>query len=117
MRLRHWYAIANQNRTESIPIPHPLDNVASVADSLELPTSDEIRHSAEEISLVRAMVDEQARYLSMEEETHHIRSGSAIDLSVHYSLPEFLTSALLSHYGWNETHQICTLMNQPGPIT
>ncbi len=114
---------------------------AASVDSKEeilMPSNNDIdNYSTGERSLVRAMVDEHARYLSSQmlmsndrnndhdEEDDalsiHLRSTSSLStgmlLSVQHSLPPFLTSSLLFQYGIERTKQICKVLNRPGPIT
>lgn len=127
-----------------LPIPHPFDSSlcslmlennitgggGAINDSLEesLITSDN-NHSyfIEERLLVRAMIDTHAHYLSntainptptiLLQQPKSRSNNKAINLSIQYSLPPFLTSSLLSHYGYTKTKQICSLMNNRGPIT
>ena len=146
MRLRHWYAVASSengimargahHHHVPMPIPYPLDpsiislllpqkgNNAdnSVIDGLEQPSGTENEdNSAEERLLARAMVDEHARCLiSTTNPVGKIASNSnnaAINLSIQYSLPSFITESLHSQYGYAQTEHICSLMNNPGPIT
>lgn len=140
MRLRHFHdALVGEHwlQTKSandIPIPYPLDSSVLCswmrgndtddgdgANGLEPLVSDDRGHSIDERSLVRAMVDGHARYLSTSDRTptlqSNYRNDPTIDLSLRYSLPPFLASSLLSHYGHETTEHICSVMNSRGPIT
>ena len=113
---------------------------AASVDSREeilMPSHNDIGNfSTGERSLVRAMVDEHARYLSsqtlMSDDRNndhedndalsiHLQSTASLStdmlLSVQHSLPPFLTSSLLFQYGIERTKQICKVLNRPGPIT
>jgi 16S rRNA (cytosine967-C5)-methyltransferase len=89
---------------------------------LNISDAQQYNHSVEAIMLVRAMVDEHARYLSSNTNGTLLVSPSksicdSLQLSIQYSLPHFLTSSLLLQYGFIQTEEICALMNSPGPIT
>ncbi|KAL7528722.1 hypothetical protein ACHAXR_002594, partial [Thalassiosira sp. AJA248-18] len=142
MRLRHWCIALSQNNMlrhgTKVPIPYPLDssllslipknnisaddNGGSLSQDPTSDSSENDKYSIEERYIVGAMVDEQAHYLSTANPTTpSLKPNSGIDkathLSIRYSLPQFLTSSLLSQYGYNETNKLCGLMNNPGPIT
>ena len=149
MRLRHWYVVATQynilQSASRIPTPYPLDpsilsflptntadgngvgtqtttNRSIIGDTLNaFMRNEQINYSIEEVLLVRAMVEEHARYLSKSRRPLPILPSDmntpANYLSLRYSLPTFFTSSLLSHYGQAQTEQMCLLMNNPGPVT
>ncbi|KAL3772781.1 hypothetical protein ACHAWU_003340, partial [Discostella pseudostelligera] len=113
-----------------------IDGATSI-DCLEeasIPSHNTDNYSSEQRVLVRAMVDEHARYLSsqslMSDDDHHTEEENALSthlqstsynaamkLSILYSLPPFLTASLLSQFGYERTEQICIVTNRPGPIT
>ena len=75
MRLHHFYNVVSSQKyfTANLPIPYPLDstdislvkaNNYSTVNPLNISDAQQYNHSVEEIMLVRAMVDEHARYLS-----------------------------------------------------
>lgn len=137
MRLRHWYVVSSCQNNNTILLPYPLDasllslvpkyNTSDVGANNNHNRSDVAannHNTIEERSLVRAMVDEHACYLSTSNPTlptlqpnSQCNDAASNLLSVRYSLPPFLTSSLISHYGFTMTKQICSLMNKPGPIT
>ena len=132
MRLRHWYVVVSREGISShdgakLPIPHPLDpsllslvttqNNATDIDPLNVSKAESHSHIFEETSLVRAMVDEHARYLSSSSYFTLPRLPSHWLLSIQYSLPPFLASSLLLQYGYTQAKEICNLMNIPGPVT
>ncbi|KAL3799480.1 hypothetical protein ACHAW5_000588 [Stephanodiscus triporus] len=130
MRLRHWYIVVSQNgfilhHGAKIPIPYPLDrsllSLVTYNDPLGVSEDENHEHITEEALLVRAMVDEHARYLSSSgNRTLPIlpsNSSRDTELAIQYSLPPFFASSLLLQYGYTQAQKICELMNSPGPIT
>jgi len=119
MRLRYWYDVVSQNNLQQLPIPYPLDS--KTIDSLELSTdSSNNTNSIKERELVRCMIDEHANYLTSTSTSDYIplqNCDKAIQISVQYSIPTFLTSLLIKQYTYNQVEQICIQMNNPGPIT
>lgn len=130
MRLRHWYIVVSQDgfiihHGAKFPIPHPLDHsllsLVTENDPLDVSEVENQGHITEEALLVRAMVDEHARYLSSSG-NHTLpilpsNSFRGTELSIQYSLPPFFASSLLLQYGYTQAQKICALMNSPGPIT
>lgn len=128
MRLHHFYNVVSSQTyfNANLPIPYPLDSsiislvrTNSIAD---ISNAQQYNQTVEEIMLVRAMVDDHARYLSSNSNGTLLMSLSksicdSLQLSIQYSLPHFLASSLLLQYGFKQTEEICALMNNPGPIT
>jgi 16S rRNA C967 or C1407 C5-methylase (RsmB/RsmF family) len=132
MRLRHWYAVVTRegfspHGCAKHIMPYPLDpsllslvntqNNTTDIDHLNISKSETYSHIFEETSLVRAMVDEHASYLLSSSYYTLPSLPSHLLLSIQYSVPPFLTSSLLSQYGYTRAREICRLMNIPGPIT
>mmetsp|Transcript_8176 Transcript_8176/g.17516 ORF Transcript_8176/g.17516 Transcript_8176/m.17516 type:complete len:722 (-) Transcript_8176:41-2206(-) len=152
MRLRHWYYIyfngtVEVNKERPLIIPYPLDySILEMMNPVEAKfsfrkrcarddmactpmaeeTNDGFHPLMRRMKLVRAMVDEHARYLRLASEKNDDTLGTAnssdlnatiMNLSIEYSIPPFLISSLLSQYGYTITQQICSVMNHPGPVT
>ena len=124
MRLHHFYnVVVSQTyfrHPTNLPIPYPIDS--SVISLMKPNKTQQYNQTVEEIILVRAMVDDHARYLSSNSNDTLLMSLSksicdSLQLSIQYSLPHFLASSLLLQYGFKQTEEICALMNKPGPIT
>ncbi|KAL7462254.1 hypothetical protein ACHAXS_002639 [Conticribra weissflogii] len=147
MRLRHWYYIFFNSTVESnndrlFLIPYPLDSSTlemmypveakfpvaklSAEGNMVATTKDYSPPLMERMKLVRAMVDEHSHHLRLAPEkydnTPDIANDRDLDaakikLSIEYSVPPFLISSFVSQYGVRTTQQICSIMNQPGPVT
>lgn len=128
LRLRHYYVVASRYNMSSreVTLPYPGDD--SVRSLLlinnEKSGDDDVQtnEQSEEEAVVRAMIDEHAKYLSVSsylpvELTQINADTPAINLAIQYSLPTFLTTALVSQYGYSMTQRICSFMNDPGPVT
>jgi 16S rRNA (cytosine967-C5)-methyltransferase len=126
MRLRHWYAVAI--KCDNIPpIPQPFDE--SILSMLPFDNDEllDMMHEsfsdAELLSLVNAMVDEHIKYLSMPDfqfsvgKSTNENENAVANLSLEYSMPIFLTEALIRHHGYTITKEIFQQSNIPGPIT
>eukprot|EP00804_Cyclotella_cryptica_P004415 CCRYP_006842-RA/>CCRYP_006842-RA protein AED:0.03 eAED:0.03 QI:0/-1/0/1/-1/1/1/0/670 len=143
MRLRHWYVVATTRhhvspRDKTPPIPCPFD--ASILSLLTggsfdvsnvIPNESEItcsivnhnNHSDNELlSFVSAMINEHCNYLSMNASLPlplegKFRQNPVLKLSLLFSMPVFLTEALLKRYGYSTTKDIFVNSNAPGPVT
>lgn len=126
MRLRHFVVASAQGKA-TFPLPYPLTSI-----DLPINLQDDQRANCnlsygtdEKMIICEMMVKEHARHLLSSEDSQleFIKTlvGSdddpALPLAIQYSIPLFLASSLLSQYGNNTTKQICSLMNEPGPIT
>lgn len=125
MRLRHWY-LAAAKYSKAPPIPCPLDaSILTLIGSIHYdPAGVGDRYSHDELlSFTKTMVDEHVKYLSSQPETSFdfdrgiININPAQKLSVQYSVPLFISDALLKHYGQSITKDIFMQSNAPGPIT
>ncbi|KAL7487126.1 hypothetical protein ACHAW6_012729 [Cyclotella cf. meneghiniana] len=143
MRLRHWYVVATARNDVSPqdrapPIPYPFDaSILSLLPSgyfsgsflkaneseISRPIIHDNHHSDDELfSFASAMVDEHCNYLSINDSPRLALEGtlaknSALKLSLQFSMPVFLTEALLKRYGYSTTKNIFVHSNAPGPVT
>ncbi|KAL3802133.1 hypothetical protein ACHAWO_004226 [Cyclotella atomus] len=124
MRLRHWYLAAG-SCSKAPPVPYPLDSsiLALLRSICYHPVSVGERYSHDELlSFTKSMVDEHAKYLSQPETSIDLdpdiaNVNPALKLSLQYSVPIFISDALLKHYGQSITKEIFMQSNAPGPIT
>jgi len=127
MRLRHFVVASASNGNSAFPLPYPLNHteLSPLFDDKQI--CEFTSCSAEEkMSICEMMVAEHAKYIVSKDSKQQLESiqslvGSSDDpalmLAIEHSIPLFLASALFSQYGYDTTKQICSLMNEPGPIT
>ncbi len=129
MRLRHFFVVATpaQSTSTSFPLPHPL-NYTELSPCFKEKQICEFTSCSvkEKMSMCELMVKEHAKYIISKDSTQQLESikslvdGSddiALILAIEHSIPLFLASSLLSQYEFDTAKQICSLMNEPGPIT
>lgn len=83
--------------------------------------------SQRRIKTVRAMVDFQAQYLTLQNQAQNDSHYSLLEnnefqtdsekISVFYSLPLFFVEMLVEQHGASKTEKLAAVFNQPGPIT
>lgn len=124
MRLRHWYVVANTRGDlfeNATPIPYPLDaSILSLLRSNSTYGSGENLMNDKRISFAEAMVDEHINYLTNPNQPRlvfELNHDPAVKLSLEYSVPIFITEALVKHYGYTMTKEIFIQSNKPGPVT
>ncbi|KAL7493726.1 hypothetical protein ACHAWT_002626 [Skeletonema menzelii] len=132
MRLRHFVvaaADAAQGNYATFPLPYPLNYTELSPHFGEKQIICEFTSCSveEEMRMCDLMVAEHAKYIVSKDSTQQLQSiqstlmsrsnDPAILLAIEHSIPLFLASSLLSQYGSVTAKQICSLMNEPGPIT
>ncbi len=131
MRLRHFVVTAATAAQDNatFPLPYPL-NYTEISPHFNenLIISEYTSCSTEQkMHMCKLMVREHAKYIASKDSTQQLQaiqstlmsrsSDSTLLLAIEYSIPLFLASSLLSQYGFDTAKQICSLMNEPGPIT
>jgi 16S rRNA C967 or C1407 C5-methylase (RsmB/RsmF family) len=129
MRLRHFVVVAAVAAQDSctVPLPYPLNysEISPLFGEKRI-IDDFISCSVEsKMSICKLMVEEHAKYISSTESSQlepiQALVGNDDDptllIAIEHSIPSFLASSLVSQYGYDTTKQICSLMNDPGPIT
>lgn len=130
MRLRHFFVIAaavEQSTSTTFPLPHPLIYTELFPYFNEKHICEFTSCSVKEkMSMCEMMVREHAKYIISKDSSQQLESikslvdgidDLALMLAIEHSIPLFLASSLLSQCGFDTAKQICSLMNEPGPIT
>ena len=128
MRLRH-FVVTSAKDNSTYPLPYPLD-LTDLPTHLDCVVDDDknlsLDSGGKKMILCKKMVKEHCTYLSSTTDSklqmEYIQTligcdDTAFILAIHYSVPVFLASSLLSQYGRNTAKQILELMNKEGPIT
>lgn len=129
MRLRHFVVVvaAHGNFDCTFPLPFPLNynELSPLFDEKQPILDNFISCNVENnLNICKMMVEEHAKYISSTDSSQleSIQSlvgsdDTALIFAIEHSIPLFLASSLLSQYGYDTTTKICSLMNEPGPIT
>lgn len=128
MRLRH-FVVTSAKDNSTYPLPYPLD-LTDLPTHLERVVDDDknlsLDSGGKKMILCLKMVQEHCTYLSSTTDSklqmEYIQTLIGCDdmafiLAIHYSVPVFLASSLLSQYGHKTAKQILQLMDKEGPIT
>lgn len=122
MRLRH-FIVTSAKDNSTYPLPYPL-NLTDLPTHLQRDVVVDDKNLS--LVLCEKMVKEHCTYLSSTTNSklqmEYIQTLIASDdpafiMAIHYSVPFFLASSLLSQYGLNTAKQILEFMNLHGPIT